>query len=113
MNPYDLHAQSCNAVQAEQGAACPTFIWNKQRWQALTSGARTSKSNSPGGFSFDSDLTIVAGVDQFGKEAEAIRKDMLNTQLFYLGHGYTIRDIKIFPGGKQMRLGCVDKAQKV
>ncbi len=111
MNPYSVHAASLAALQTEMGAECPSFIWNGQNWKALPGGAKRRKDNGPGGFSLDSDLSITCLMDQFAGTAAAQREAMINTDLTYLGEPYSIQDVTIAPGGRQLRLECSDAAQ--
>lgn len=110
VNPFAIHAAGLNSLIAEQGSDCPVFTWNGADYQILPGGALSRKSNSPGGFSLDSDLQLTVLTAAFG-DAEAARAEMLETILLYAGHRYKIRDISIAQGGKQMRLHCDDAAQ--
>lgn len=112
MNVYEVHAASLAALQTEydQGdtVKCPVFLWREQNWKSLPGGARRRKDLGVGGFSLDSDLSIVCLVAQFGVSAQAQRDLMLNTQLTYLGQLYQIQTITIAAGGLQLQIECND-----
>lgn len=112
MDYYAIHAAGIQSVQDEQGSTCPALWYSGKLIPICPGGALFKSSNSPGGFSLDSDLQLTVLVLNFGAGFDL---NSLDNQTFnYPGQNgdlYRVANIIKSPNNFQVRIVANNAAE--
>lgn len=102
-------------MQDRLGDACPVIRWNGNDYRIIPDSASRRADLAPGGFQLNADLVFEALTETFlgGSiaDATALKTAILQRKISYLGDDYKVDDVRIRPGGLQVRLECSSLGQ--
>lgn len=115
MNDYAAHARGVKWMQDRLSDSCPTIRWNGQDYRIVPDSASRRSDLAPGGFQLNADLQFEALTETFLSDsitdAAALKNAILQRKITYLGDDYKVDDVRIRPGGLQIRFECSSLGQ--
>ena len=105
MNEYEQHVQGLRELQNELGADCPVMWYNGDAIKILPGGATYKTSNSQGGLTIHSDLSLTVLSADFGAGFDF--NNLTSQQFNYPGQDgqlYAVDSVVKVAGGLQVRI---------